>query len=357
MQANKQVRIDFQGEELFIGLDVHKKNWSVVIYTKHLEVKRFTQPSSPKLLVDYLHRHFPGASYHTAYEAGFSGFWIHKELIKHGIKNIIINPADVPTTDKEKKQKRDESDSRKIGQSLRAGRLKGIYIPTQEQLCHRHIMRTRNRLVRDMSRYKNRIKSLLNFHGIAMPESLEKGNWTKSSLRWLSDQCKVASPWACSLELMLDQLHHLISIKQRTDKKILDLANTIYEKQVKLIRCIPGMGILGAMIIITEIGNIKRFKRLDELCSYVGLIPNVYASGEKQYTGGLTKRSNKYIQPVLIECAWKAMKKDPQLLLSYNELLKRMKGSKAIIRIARKLLSRIRHVLITEKEYITIHLL
>lgn len=349
--------IDFSGQDLFIGLDVHKKNWSVVIYTKYLEVKRFTQPSNPQILADYLHRHFPHARYHTAYEAGFSGFWIHKELIRYGIDNIIINPADVPTTDKEKKQKRDESDSRKIGQSLRAGRLKGIYIPFEDQLCHRHLLRTRNRLVRDISRYKNRIKSLLNFHGIELPESLEKGNWTKASLTWLSEESKKDSPWALSLELLLEELQHLILVRGKSDKKILELATTVYVKEIKLIRSIPGMGILGAMIILTEIGDMKRFKRLDDLCSYVGLIPNVYASGAKEYTGGLTKRSNKYIQPVLIECAWKAMKKDPQLLLSYNELLKRMKGSKAIIRIARKLLSRIRHVLTTEQQYISIHLL
>lgn len=357
MQRDRHQSIDFSGQDLFIGLDVHKKKWSVVIYTKHLEVKRFTQPSNPRLLADYLHRHFPHARYHTAYEAGFSGFWIHKELVSYGINNIIINPADVPTTDKEKEQKRDESDSRKIGQSLRAGRLKGIYIPLEDQLCHRHLMRTRNRLVRDISRYKNRIKSLLNFHGIELPESLEKGNWTKASLTWLSKESKKDSQWALSLELLLEELQHLILIRQKSDKKILELATTVYEKEIKLIRSIPGMGILGAMIILTEIGDIKRFKRLDDLCSYVGLIPNVYASGAKEYTGGLTKRSNKYIQPVLIECAWKAMKKDPLLLLSYNELLKRMKGSKAIIRIARKLLSRIRYVLTTEQQYISIHLL
>lgn len=357
MQEQKYQDLDFRGQDLYIGLDVHKKNWSVVIYNENLEIKRFTQPSDPQLLVAYLHRHFPNATYHTAYEAGFSGFWIHEQLQSLGINNIVINPADVPTTDKEKKQKRDQMDSRKIGQSLRAGRLKGIYIPQEEQLSHRHLMRTRHRLVRDISRYKNRIKSLLNFHGIAMPESLEKGNWTKASLLWLREQSGITSSWSYSLELLMDELDHLIVVKQKSDKKILELSTTVYSKEIKLIRSIPGMGLLGAMIILTEIGDITRFKRLDELCSYVGLIPNVYASGEKEYIGGLTKRSNKYIQPVLIECAWKAMKKDPQLLLSYSELIKRMKGSKAIIRIAKKLLSRIRYVLITEKEYITHHLL
>lgn len=357
MQKQTHQELDFSGQELFIGIDVHKKNWSVVIYTDYLEVKRFTQAADPKLLADYLHRNFPQAIYHTAYEAGFSGFWIHKELVRFGINNIIINPADVPTTDKEKKQKRDQVDSRKIGQSLRAGQLKGIYIPQEDQLCHRHLMRTRNRLVRDIARYKNRVKSLLNFHGIGLPESLEKGNWTKASFVWLREQSNKLSSWSYSLELLLDELDHLIAVKQKSDKKIMELATTVYAKEIKLIRSIPGMGILGSMIILTEIGDIKRFKRLDEFCSYVGLIPNVYASGEKEYVGGMTKRSNKYIQPILIECAWKAMKKDPQLLLSYNSLLKRMKGSNAIVRIARKLLSRIRYVLITEKEYITHHLL
>jgi hypothetical protein len=70
-----------------------------------------------------LNRNFPGGNYHTVYEAGFSGFWTHYKLKGMGINNIIINPADVPTTQKEQLQKDDPTDSRKLARSLRSGEL------------------------------------------------------------------------------------------------------------------------------------------------------------------------------------------------------------------------------------------
>jgi len=113
MQTQVTKRIDFRGKELFIGLDVHKKSWSVTIIVDGIEHSTFTQPPDPGCLCNYLHRMFPGASYHSAYEAGFCGYSIHRELNSLGIKNIVINAADIPTTQKDKLQKRDPVDSRK----------------------------------------------------------------------------------------------------------------------------------------------------------------------------------------------------------------------------------------------------
>ncbi len=63
------------------------------------------------------------------YEAGFCGFWIHYRLVGLGIHNIVVNPADVPTTTSEKLRKTDAVDSAKLARSLRAGERKGIYVP------------------------------------------------------------------------------------------------------------------------------------------------------------------------------------------------------------------------------------
>jgi hypothetical protein len=76
-QANK---VDFTGQTIYIGLDVHRKSWSVSIYLEHFEHKTFTQPPKVEVLVSYLKRHFPGAAYKAVYEAGYCGFWIHDNL-------------------------------------------------------------------------------------------------------------------------------------------------------------------------------------------------------------------------------------------------------------------------------------
>lgn len=74
-------------------------------------------PSATELN-DYMHRHYPGSSYISAYEAGFCGFWIHQALEHHGFHNLVIHAPDVPTADKEKKSKSDKIDAGKILREL-----------------------------------------------------------------------------------------------------------------------------------------------------------------------------------------------------------------------------------------------
>ena len=93
--------LDFNGQNIYVGIDVHLKSWTVTILTETQPHKTFSQPPKPEVLAGYLEKHFPNGSYHSAYEAGFSGFWAHYRLMSLGIKNIVINPADVPTTQKE----------------------------------------------------------------------------------------------------------------------------------------------------------------------------------------------------------------------------------------------------------------
>ena len=121
--------------------------------------------------------------------------------------------------------------------------------------------------------------------------------------------------------------------------------NKKYLHQVNLLRSIPGIGLITAMTLLTEIEDISRFKDLDNLCSFVGLVPSTHSSGEKEIDGGITPRSNSFLRSIIIESAWIAVRNDPALLLAYEKLCIRMKPSKAIIRIAKKLLNRIRFVL------------
>ena len=92
------------------------------------------------------------------------------------------------------------------------------------------------------------------------------------------------------------------------------------------------------MVLLTEIIDINRFKSLDHLASYVGLIPGEDSSGEQERTTGISRRRNAHLRTLLIECSWVAVRKDPALIMSFNQLMKRMPKNRAIVRIARKLL-------------------
>ncbi|KAA6315390.1 hypothetical protein EZS27_034143, partial [termite gut metagenome] len=115
--------LTYEGQNIYVGIDVHLKSWTVSIQTETLHHKTFTQPADVSVLVNYLREHFPCGTYHSVYEAGFSGFWAHYKFKEMGINNIVINPADVPTSQKEQLQKDDPTDSRKLARSLRAGSL------------------------------------------------------------------------------------------------------------------------------------------------------------------------------------------------------------------------------------------
>jgi transposase len=95
-----------------------------------------------------LERTFPGATYHTVYETGFSGFWLHDKLREKGIDCMVFNPADVPTKDKERASKTDRVDCRKLARGLRNGEIKGIYVPSRVNVEDRSLVRTRQSMVR-----------------------------------------------------------------------------------------------------------------------------------------------------------------------------------------------------------------
>lgn len=125
VQSNK---LDFSGQNIYVGIDVHLKSWSVAILSDHSVLKRFSQSPEPEALHKYLVINYPGANYFSVYEAGFCGFWIHERLTDLGITNIVVNPADVPTMSKEKLRKTDAVDCNKLARELRSGSLVGIYV-------------------------------------------------------------------------------------------------------------------------------------------------------------------------------------------------------------------------------------
>ena len=118
-----------------------------------------------------------------------------------------------------------------------------------------------------------------------------------------------------------------------------------------MLRGIPGIGLLTAMIILTELETVNRFENFDKLCSFIGLIPSTHSSGEKENIGEITHRGNSFLRGALVESSWIAARLDLALNKSYHDYCKRMEPNKAIIRIARKLLNRIRFVLKNNQPY------
>ncbi len=357
MRPKVSQELSFAGQSFYVGIDVHKKSWKVSIYGDHYEHRTFSQNPSADELVRYLSRQFPGGDYHAVYESGFSGFSACRRLRQLGVNCQVVHAADVPASQKEKLQKTDTIDSRRLARMLRGQELEAIHIPEVELEADRALMRLRQRLVKDISRIKNRVKSLLFQFGIGIPDRLTAAQsryWSQAYLSWLENLALAEPSLTQTLESCIRMGKLLRAELLKVNKLIRELAKKApYQQDVKLLVGIPGIGLISAMLLLTQLGDIQRFKTEDALCQYVGLVPKMDGSGDRIQVGKLLNRGRKELKIVLIEICWVAVSKDPALMCKFNELARRMHKNKAIIRIARKMLNRIRTVLRTQKAYVT----
>lgn len=348
MNQKQNNKLNFTGQVFFIGIDVHKKSWTVTIRLNGMQLKTFTMEPNAEKLKKFLVKNYPGGYYMSVYEAGFSGYWLHYQLEELGIHNRIVSPGDVPIANKEKSYKDDAIDSRKLARELENNSLLAVYVPTPEQSATRQLSRLYALESNENKKIKLRIKSFLNYLGIEIP--VEIGNrWSNRLISWL-EKLELKNKWD---RYYLDQLIKNLKDKRKEMLATLKLIRENYSenKVIKYLRTVPGVGLLTAFTFYAEIMDIRRFPNQNKLAAYVGFIPSIKSSGDRTRSRGLTRRQNKLLKFRIIESAWVAVKNDPALTSCYMNYLKRMSKQKAIIKISRKLLNRMRSVWLNEQAY------
>jgi transposase len=335
---------------LYVGIDVHKKQWCVCIRTEEFEHRTFTQPASPQVLHTYLQRNFPAYSITCAYEAGCFGYWISEQLQVFGYKCLVLNPGDIPGSDKENKRKTDHVDCRKIAREISKGELKGIYQPDVIQQSFRNLFRQRNQLMKLLRKIKCQIRSLLAFSGIFLGAEVDNGIWSsrfKEALQNLS----ISGNNKLALDSMLRRLNFLYDEFLVIEKQLRVYARSNHSDEYKRLLSIPGIGPVTSIAILSELGDLSRFKNIDNLSSYVGLVPNIYQSGETLRVNGITSRCHSLLRSYFIESAWTAVRRDPELILYYKKFVGKKSPNKIIIKVARKLFGRTYYFMKNKNEY------
>lgn len=332
---------------IFLGIDVHLNSWKVTARLNGRELKTFSCDPCAETLLKSLMKLFPGAKFKSVYEAGFTGFSTHRSLEKAGIKNIVVNPADIPLSDKDKKAKSDTRDSRTLAKKLESDDLKAIYVPTLQQERFRTVCRLREQLKKDKRRIMAQIRSFFYTKGV----KLDKYIWGKAKTAELR-QKMVGKADEVVVRIQLDRIDYLntqIAAATEEIERMTALDRRVEEKAI--LETAPGIGPTTSEALLSEVMSPDRFENDDHLCSYIGLIPDTRSTGGKDMPCGLTNRRNGRLRHVIIEAAWVASKKDPDLILAYDKLIKRMKASDAIIRIAKKLVRRIRRIWLNMEPY------
>lgn len=342
---------DFAGQNFYVGIDVHKKSWSVTVRAFELEVAHFTQSPVAENLAATLQKKFPAGCFHSAFEAGFSGTSSHTRLCKLGIDNIIINPADLPATDKQKKNKTDLHDSRAIARYLEKGLLHGIHLLTDKQQQFRSLYRFREIRVREKTRTTNRLKSFLMYTGIIIPDQFtdSKGIPLKM-LKWLETiNLTTAAGTLCLKQYIQEYKDQRIKLNYIT-RELRKIVEQLYPDAYKVLLTVPGYGPIVSIALLAELGNFDRFDDPDQYDSYLGLTPWEDSSGDSLKNKGAQPRCNKHLRPMLVEAAWQAIRKDSNLLAYYKTHYAR--GNKhAIMKVARKLALIARGVVLKNKPY------
>jgi transposase len=347
---SKVKQLSFDGETIYCGMDAHKTNWKINCRMGNVELMGYSQNPDADLFKKHMNKSYPGATIKVAYEAGFCGFGIQRSLTKLGIDCMVVNAADVPTSDKERKRKDDKRDARKLSRELQDGDLKGIYVPNIEMEHHRSLVRQRHRFAQDQTRCKNRIKHLLMFSGVHISTSQER--WSQKQVKELQQLNCGTGTLKSALNLAIDEYLQVRRLLKESTLAIKKLSQQEPFKSVqKYLQSVPGIGLINGMVMQTEIQDINRFNTLDTLCGYAGLVPDISSSGDTSVTKGMTHRCNEYLREALVESSWMMIRKDPAMLMKYNEYRKRMNGNKAIVRIGKHLLSRIRYVWKNQQEY------
>jgi transposase len=338
-----------KGKRIFVGIDLHRLQWHVTIRTEDVELFAGSIPGNWESLRKLLDR-YPGYEIEAVYEAGYFGFWLHDHLLEYGAKWIVTPPSLVPQ-EYGNHVKTDRRDSRKLAHLLAKGMLKRVWVPTGQERYERQVIRRRRQLIGDRVRTQNRIKAELRFYGIDLPAPT--GQWTKTYVENLH-RLHFNDHWMQeSFERLLEEYQFLTAQIQRQTTVLRELADSPdYRERVKILRSVPGIGLIAAMELLLELQDVERFRRADQLAAYVGLTPSQYSSADKVRMGRITCIGKSSLRATMVEVAWRLIAKDPAMREKYERIKTRAGSKRAIIAIARMTLLRTRRMLLDHRPYV-----
>lgn len=291
---------DYAGKKVFVGIDVHKRTYSIVAICEDAIVKRWSMTADVEACRKSLLKFFAGALIRSVYEAGFSGYRLHRELSSHGISNIVISPSSVQKAPNDR-VKTDTLDAQKMAAQLSKGFLRGIEVPTEERELKREVTRLRSQLVEHRVAITLQIKSKLFYYGITGPEDCRK--ISEKFIDYL-EQLDLRAELKLSFKILVEQWRHVTSQIKEVEKKIREQSRTD-EKVTEIYESVPGVGLITARVLANELGDLRlRFKNERELFSYTGLTPSEYSSGDSIRKGSISRCGPSRVRWILTEAAW-----------------------------------------------------
>lgn len=340
-------RIIPQQYDLFIGLDVDSKSYSVTVLDWNGEVRQKTMPANPAALWQWSRRQHAGLRVAWVYEAGPTGYGLYDTLRAAGQICLVTSPSMVPQ-EPNRRVKTNRLDSLQLAVRLRGGELRGIRVPSPRYRGLRHLTHQWEALARRLRGVKCQIKSLLTLEGLPFPD--DRKGWSQRVLDALEKYPAVPAVRFVLQQrvrelraLRREQLHlgREIRLYCRSDGEL--------SESMTCLRSLPGIGWVSGAHLLARVGDWRRLGRPRQLAGFTGLSPREHSTGTRVVRGGITRSGDRHLRNLLIEASWRAIRVDRELRQFYERLVQRNprdKGArKAIVAVARKLAERIARVL------------
>lgn len=338
--------LDYSGKHVFIGIDVHKKTYSITAVCEGEMIKKCTMVADQTVLLAFLEKHFHRAIIESAYEAGFSGFGLHRFLLDNGINNKVVHPASIEIAARER-VKNDKRDSAKIAIQLAAGRLRSVHIPTPEREDCRAVTRLREQLMIDRRRKSIQMKMYL--HQLGKIRHNESFLINKKRINLL-----LILPFAREQKFVLETLaNQWLSIDAAIEEveTCLQQQATNDSELEMIYSSLPGVGPVIARALANELGDMKQFANERKVFSYCGLTPSEYSSGEHIRVGHITRQGKPTLRRMLVQAAWVAIEIDKELSEFYARVSRKGGKKRAIVAVARRLIGHAKTCLKQQRPY------
>lgn len=344
--------------DIYVGIDVDAKSYAVTYQDRHKKGRSFKMPASAQQLQQYFQKRFSDKRLIYAYEAGGTGYSLHDYLVNQNHRCMMVHPPSIQKAPKDR-VKNNRIDSQKLSDQLRSGELKGIRVPSESYRHLRHLVDLRQQYVKVCTQTKQRIKALLLFENAQLPQDIEIKSWSRRFLLLVRELSLTLKPVPqLKLTALLDDLDHhrerlLWSLRQLRQ---FCLANEDITKNLEFLKSIPGFGFIVSTYVLARIGDPKHLHRLNELGSFVGVVPTEHSTGDVINRGRITHMGDSLLRSLLVEAAWVAIRKDKELDQFYHRIKSKhppQHGARiAIVAVARKLTQRVYRVLKEQRKYI-----
>lgn len=289
---------------IWAGLDVHKDSITAAVLegdASEAEVIRL----HPDLLKvrRFFRRLGKRGRVQACYEASGAGYVLQRWLEKAGFFCEVVAPSLIPKRPGDRR-KTDRLDALMLARLYRSGHLTPIRVPTEDQETVRRLVRLRYSYQEQTKDTKRRIHSICLSQGWVYRET--KTLWTLKHRAWLNElQQDLAGPIATVMRTELQHLEYLETQRDSLDAEIDRYARrSPYRDVVQSLCCLRGVRTLTAMILLTEIGDIRRFRSPRAFMAWVGLVPQERSSGSRERRGRITKTGNFHVRRILIEAGW-----------------------------------------------------